>query len=51
MYVWERKSNRNIVFTGAYNKNCRYLRFLSRVNKMVAGATLVMVVKVLTMVI
>jgi hypothetical protein len=50
MYVWERKANRNIVFTGGYKKNCRYLRFLKVVNKIVAGATFVMVAKVLVMV-
>ncbi len=50
MYVWEKKVSRNIVFTGGYKKNTRYMKFLSFLNKLVAGATFVVVVKVLVMV-
>ncbi len=49
-YVWERQVKRNIVFTGGYKKNTRYMKFLNGFSKIVAGATFVMVVKVLVMV-
>lgn len=49
-YVWERQVKRNIVFTGGYKKNSRYMKFLSVLNKMVMAGTFVMVVKVLVMV-
>lgn len=48
-YVWEKRQNRNIVFTGGHQKSTRYMKFLSVLNKLVAGATFVMVVKVLVM--
>lgn len=50
MYVWEKRQNRNIVFTGGHQKSTRYMKFLTGFNKLVAGATFVMVVKILVMV-
>jgi hypothetical protein len=49
--AWEaQRSGRNIVFTGNYKGNTRYIKFLSFSNKLLAGATFVVVVKVLVMV-
>jgi hypothetical protein len=41
-YVWEnygRSKSRNIVFTGGYKGNCRYMKFLKFFNKTLVVAT------------
>jgi len=51
-YVWNRQfSNRKIIYTGNRSKQyrSRYMKFLSLIQKLVAGATFVVVVKVLVM--
>jgi len=50
-YVWNRQfSNRKIIYTGKMAKTqTRYMKFLSLIQKLVAGATFVVVVKVLVM--
>lgn len=53
-YVWNQgwKTNREIIYTGnrGVKYQSRYVKFLSLSNKLLAGATLVVVVKVLVMV-
>jgi len=52
-YVWDKRfSDRKIIYTGnrGVKFQTRYMKFLSLFNKLTAGATFVMVVKVLVMV-